>query len=60
MIKVGAAVTMRVSEIDNRGRINLTLLGAPQHDGSAVGVFPVSTAIVTAAGGAPWWSTAAC
>ena len=30
-IKVGEEVTVRVREIDNRGRINLTLRGVPQN-----------------------------
>ena len=30
MVKVGDEVTVRVREIDNRGRINLTLRGVPQ------------------------------
>ena len=30
--KVGDQVTVRVREIDNRGRINLTLRGVPQQD----------------------------
>ena len=29
-MKVGDEVTVRVREIDNRGRINLTLRGVPQ------------------------------
>jgi polyribonucleotide nucleotidyltransferase len=29
---VGDQVTVRVREIDNRGRINLTLRGVPQSD----------------------------
>ncbi len=36
VVKVGDQVTVRVREIDNRGRINLTLRGVPQHDGAAV------------------------
>jgi len=31
VVKVGDEVTVRVREIDNRGRINLTLRGIPQH-----------------------------
>ncbi len=31
VVKVGDEVTVRVREIDNRGRINLTLRGVPQH-----------------------------
>ena len=34
VVKVGDAVTVRVREIDNRGRINLTLRGVPQENGS--------------------------
>ena len=30
VVKVGDEVTVRVREIDNRGRINLTLRGVPQ------------------------------
>jgi polyribonucleotide nucleotidyltransferase len=30
VVKVGDHVTVRVREIDNRGRINLTLRGVPQ------------------------------
>ncbi len=33
VVKVGDQVTVRVREIDNRGRINLTLRGVPQHGG---------------------------
>lgn len=36
VVKVGDQVTVRVREIDNRGRINLTLRGVPQQDGSTV------------------------
>ncbi|QEY33206.1 polyribonucleotide nucleotidyltransferase [Synechococcus sp. RSCCF101] len=36
VVKVGDQVTVRVREIDNRGRINLTLRGVPQQDGSSV------------------------
>ena len=32
VVKVGDHVTVRVREIDNRGRINLTLRGVPQQD----------------------------
>ncbi len=32
VVKVGDQVTVRVREIDNRGRINLTLRGVPQQD----------------------------
>jgi polyribonucleotide nucleotidyltransferase len=35
VVNVGDQVTVRVREIDNRGRINLTLRGVPQQDGSA-------------------------
>ena len=31
VVKVGDEVTVRIREIDNRGRINLTLRGVPQH-----------------------------
>ena len=31
VVKVGDVVTVRVREIDNRGRINLTLRGVPQN-----------------------------
>ncbi len=31
VVKVGDEVTVRVREIDNRGRINLTLRGIPQN-----------------------------
>jgi polyribonucleotide nucleotidyltransferase len=31
-VRVGDQVTVRVREIDNRGRINLTLRGVPQGD----------------------------
>jgi len=31
VVKVGDEVTVRVREIDNRGRINLTLRGVPQN-----------------------------
>ena len=31
--RVGDQVTVRVREIDNRGRINLTLRGVPQNGG---------------------------
>jgi polyribonucleotide nucleotidyltransferase len=34
VVNVGDQVTVRVREIDNRGRINLTLRGVPQQDGS--------------------------
>jgi polyribonucleotide nucleotidyltransferase len=34
VVKVGDQVTVRVREIDNRGRINLSLRGVPQHGGS--------------------------
>jgi polyribonucleotide nucleotidyltransferase len=34
VVKVGDQVTVRVREIDNRGRINLTLRGVPQQDGA--------------------------
>ena len=34
VVNVGDQVTVRVREIDNRGRINLTLRGVPQSDGS--------------------------
>ena len=34
VVKVGDAVTVRVREIDNRGRINLILRGVPQENGS--------------------------
>ncbi|WP_320664914.1 polyribonucleotide nucleotidyltransferase [Prochlorococcus sp. MIT 1223] len=33
VVKVGDQVTVRVREIDNRGRINLTLRGVPQNGG---------------------------
>ncbi len=33
VVKVGDQVTVRVREIDNRGRINLSLRGVPQHGG---------------------------
>ena len=33
VVKVGDQVTVRVREIDNRGRINLTLRGVPQNSG---------------------------
>jgi polyribonucleotide nucleotidyltransferase len=35
VVNVGDQVTVRVREIDNRGRINLTLRGVPQSDGAA-------------------------
>jgi len=35
VVNVGDQVTVRVREIDNRGRINLTLRGVPQQDGAA-------------------------
>jgi polyribonucleotide nucleotidyltransferase len=35
VVKVGDQVTVRVREIDNRGRINLTLRGVPQDNGVA-------------------------
>jgi polyribonucleotide nucleotidyltransferase len=35
VVKVGDQVTVRVREIDNRGRINLTLRGVPQDNGAA-------------------------
>ena len=35
VVNVGDQVTVRVREIDNRGRINLTLRGVPQSDGTA-------------------------
>jgi len=35
VVKVGDQVTVRVREIDNRGRINLTLRGVAQDEGSA-------------------------
>ena len=35
VVKVGDQVTVRVREIDNRGRINLTLRGVPQNGGMA-------------------------
>ena len=31
VVKVGDVVTVRVRDIDNRGRINLTLRGVPQN-----------------------------
>jgi polyribonucleotide nucleotidyltransferase len=34
VVNVGDQVTVRVREIDNRGRINLTLRGVPQQDGA--------------------------
>ena len=34
VVRVGDQVTVRVREIDNRGRINLTLRGVPQSDGA--------------------------
>ena len=34
VVNVGDQVTVRVREIDNRGRINLTLRGVPQSDGA--------------------------
>ncbi|MFM8524276.1 MAG: polyribonucleotide nucleotidyltransferase [Cyanobacteriota bacterium] len=34
VVKVGDQVTVRVREIDNRGRINLTLRGVPQDNGA--------------------------
>jgi len=37
VVKVGDQVTVRVREIDNRGRINLTLRGVPQADEPALG-----------------------
>ncbi len=36
VVKVGDEVTVRVREIDNRGRINLTLRGVPQNGEEAV------------------------
>ena len=35
VVNVGDQVTVRVREIDNRGRINLTLRGVPQQDGAS-------------------------
>jgi polyribonucleotide nucleotidyltransferase len=35
VVNVGDQVTVRVREIDNRGRINLTLRGVPQPDQTA-------------------------
>ena len=35
VVKVGDEVTVRVREIDNRGRINLTLRGVPQSGDTA-------------------------
>ncbi len=48
VVKVGDTVTVRVREIDNRGRINLTLRGVPQngeiahHDPSPTPVAPLN------------------
>ena len=38
VVNVGDHVTVRVREIDNRGRINLTLRGVPQQDPDLAGV----------------------
>jgi polyribonucleotide nucleotidyltransferase len=35
VVNVGDQVTVRVREIDNRGRINLTLRGVPQQEPEA-------------------------
>jgi len=35
VVNVGDQVTVRVREIDNRGRINLTLRGVPQSEAPA-------------------------
>ena len=42
VVKVGDEVTVRVREIDNRGRINLTLRGVPQ-SGESTEVEPQPT-----------------
>ena len=44
VVKVGDEVTVRVREIDNRGRINLTLRGVPQA-GDAADVEPQPTPV---------------
>ena len=45
VVKVGDEVTVRVREIDNRGRINLTLRGVPQNgDGGEAEPVPTSVA----------------
>ena len=44
VVKVGDEVTVRVREIDNRGRINLTLRGVPQ-SGDASGEEPQPTPV---------------
>ena len=44
MVKVGDDVTVRVREIDNRGRINLTLRGVPQ-SGDATETQPQPTPV---------------
>jgi len=42
--QVGDEVTVRVREIDNRGRINLTLRGVPQSGDTAVEPQPTPVA----------------
>jgi len=44
VVKVGDEVTVRVREIDNRGRINLTLRGVPQN-GESGELEPVPTPV---------------
>ena len=44
VVKVGDEVTVRVREIDNRGRINLTLRGVPQN-GDAGDHEPIPTPV---------------
>ena len=44
VVKVGDEVTVRVREIDNRGRINLTLRGVPQSGDTAVEPQPTPVA----------------